>query len=245
MTGKVYDNLLIISVLMNTVFLSLDGLLDSSEENLLNTFNQTFTIIFTIDMGLKVFAFGINEYLRDRMNIFDGLIVILSLIELTIFSGGSSAISAFRSVRVFRVFRVLRVTRLIRSLKYMQVIMKVISNTISSFIYIFLLLILFNYIYALLGMQIFGGQFNYPNRLRQDFDRFITSYLCVFQILTMENWNDLLYATLRSEVNKVISLIYLISWIFMGNYVLLNLFLAILLDGFEEDDINQDIEELE
>ena len=57
--------------------------------------------------------------------------------------------------------------------------------------------------------------------------------MSTFQILTLENWNDLLTITLRSSVNKVITLIYLVSWIFIGNYVLLNLFLAILLERFE------------
>ena len=51
--------------------------------------------------------------------------------------------------------------------------------------------------------------------------------------MTLENWNDLLVATLRTTVNKILTLAYLISWIFIGNYVLLNLFLATLLDGFE------------
>lgn len=64
-----------------------------------------------------MFGMGVVEYLKDRMNIFDSIIVSLSLIELFIFgSGGGSAISAFRSVRIFRTFRVLRVTRLVRSL---------------------------------------------------------------------------------------------------------------------------------
>jgi len=64
--------------------------------------------------------------------------------------------------------------------------------------------------------------------------------MSTFQILTLENWNDLLTITLQSSVNKVITLIYLITWIFLGNYVLLNLFLAILLDGFENQEISED-----
>jgi len=56
----------------------------------------------------------VAEYLKDKMNVFDALIVSLSLFELFIFGNGGSAISAFRSVRIFRIFRVLRMTRLIR-----------------------------------------------------------------------------------------------------------------------------------
>ena len=67
-------------------------------------------------MVLKMFGMGVGEYLKDNMNVFDAIIVCISLVELTIFgSGGGSAISAFRSVRIFRTFRVLRVTRYISS----------------------------------------------------------------------------------------------------------------------------------
>lgn len=151
--SKPVDNIMMLCVFINTVILALDGLVDKSGDAILNQFNVSFTIIFTVDMGLKIIGMGLIEYLRDKMNIFDCSIVILSLSELVIFgSGGGSAISAFRSVRIFRTFRVLRVTRLIRSLHYMKIIMDVIINNITSFVYILLLLMLFLYIYALLGM---------------------------------------------------------------------------------------------
>jgi len=59
--------------------------------------------------------------------------------------------------------------------------------------------------------------------------------MAVFNLLTIENWNDILTSSLRSGVNYAISLFYLISWIFIGNYVLLNLFLTVLLSGFDDE----------
>jgi len=59
----------------------------------------------------------------------------------------------------------------------------------------------------------------------------------------MENWQDILFVSYRSNVNFILTCGYLISWIFFGNFVLLNLFLAILIDGFtskpekDQDDI--------
>lgn len=94
------------------------------------------------------------------MNLFDGFIVILSLVELIFLGGSSSAISAFRSVRIFRTFRVLRVTKLLRSLAFMKVIIGVVGRSMSSFIYIALLLMLFLFIYTLLGCQLYAGKFN-------------------------------------------------------------------------------------
>jgi hypothetical protein len=71
-------------------------------------------------LGLKVLGMGPSSYISDSMNVFDALIVALSLIELFLLGGGGgsgkSSISAFRSVRIFRAFRVLRVTKLMRSL---------------------------------------------------------------------------------------------------------------------------------
>ena len=96
-------------------------------------------------------------YVRDRMNLFDGCIVIISIIELTLISG-SSHVGAFRSLRILRTFRVLRVTRLLRAMAFMKVIIGVIGRTLQSFIYIALLLLLFILIYSLLGMQLYGGE---------------------------------------------------------------------------------------
>jgi hypothetical protein len=61
----------------------------------------------------------------------------------------------------------------------------------------------------------------------------------------MENWNDYIYDALRSNVNPTITVLYFISWIFVGNFILLNLFLAILLDSFLEEKEEEDNENLD
>ena len=146
--------------------------------------------------------------------------------------GGS--VSAFRSVRIFRTFRVLRVTRLIRSLEYMSIIIDVFSSTLESFIYMFLLMILFIYIYSLIGFQFYCGKFN--GNSQTQFDSFYFSFLAVFQVITLENWNDIMQSGLASNVYPAITLAYLILNIILGNYMILNLFLGILLGGFDELD---------
>lgn len=56
----------------------------------------------------------------------------------------------------------------------------------------------------------------------------------------MENWNTFIYDALRSDVNEVIVVVFFVSWIFIGNFILLNLFLAILLDSFLEEKEEED-----
>ena len=169
----------------------------------------------------------------------DGSVVVLSIGEL-ILTGPSTnggAFGAFRSVRVFRVFRVVRLTKILRSLSFMKVIILVVSKCLQSFIYIALLLLLFIFVYSLIGMEIYGGQLSFQTDTRQNFDDFFNSILAIFQIMTLENWPDILIICLRSSVPTPLTIIFFVSWIFLGNYILLNLFLAILLDSFTSEEI--------
>jgi len=147
----------------------MDGLVSTSAEAHLTLINLIFTAIFIIEMTFKIYGKGVKGYCADYFNIFDGVIVLLSIIELVITeisanssaedtttttvvtsttdpdeeeataSSGTSAISAFRAVRIFRTFRVLRVGRLLKSLRFMKVIVDVVGGSIEQFTYISML----------------------------------------------------------------------------------------------------------
>ena len=123
--------------------------------------NFIFTCVFATEMVMKVYGLGPIKYSQDTMNLFDGVVVLLSIVEL-IFLSGNSTLSAFRTIRIFRTFRILRVARLFRHLEYMTHLIDVISKSISISSYLALLLLVFIVIFALLGMQIFGGRFDFP-----------------------------------------------------------------------------------
>ena len=126
MKSGLIDNFMTLCVFANTVVLAIDYYgIDSTTVSILTYFNTIFTIIFAIEMFLKIVALGIVKYLKDKMNYMDGIIVILSLVEL-IFMSGKGALSALRSVRIIRTFRVLRVARLLRGMKSMMNIISVI-----------------------------------------------------------------------------------------------------------------------
>ena len=104
-------------------------------------------------MSCKLLAIGPGKYVADRMNILDGAVVILSIIEIIIAQSGDGDesggnLQAFRTVRVFRTFRVLRVTRLLRGLESMVLIVNVIMTSFESFFYIVILMFTFVFIYA-------------------------------------------------------------------------------------------------
>ena len=246
-----FNNLLMIAVLINTVIMSLAsyGITEEFEAKL-DAGNLFFTWFFICEMTIKLTAIGVKKYVQDKMNWLDGGIVSLSIMEmvLTAVSGGGGNLSAFKTIRVLRTLRVLRVARLLRGMQSMQVIIGVFVRSASSFAYIMMLLFIFLFIYTLLGMQSFGGCLDYPTgKPRDNFDTFLIAFYSSFQVMSAENWNGNVIDYMRSpKVMTLTTPLYLISWIFIGNYVLLNLFLAILLDSFLEEDGEEgvDLEEM-
>lgn len=161
--GTFMDNLMLICVLANTVCLAIDHYgIDEATESFLTDANLVFTYVFITEMALKLIGLGVLKYLKDKMNYVDGTVVLLSIVELTLASGGSQ-FSAFRSVRIFRTFRVLRITRLLRAMKDMTAIINALGKSMTSLMYLYLLMFLFIVIFSLLGMQIYGGNLNFED----------------------------------------------------------------------------------
>lgn len=123
-----------------------------SEVQIGESVNTILTIYFTVEMMIKLSGLGIRGYLEDRMNAFDGAIVIASLVELIVgfFGGGGGTLS------VFRAFRLMRVFKLARRWEELNKIVRTIFKSLSSIAYLSLLLLVFIFIMALLGMQLFG-----------------------------------------------------------------------------------------
>lgn len=139
-------------------------------------------------MILKIFGLGVIKYLKDKMNYVDGAIVILSLVEVFLANG---TLSAIKTIRIFRTFRVFRITRLLRAMKEMQVILNALMSSITSLMYLFMLMFLFIFIFALLGMQLYGGKLKFdvnadgvPGIPRQNYDSFPWAFHTTFQLIT-------------------------------------------------------------
>lgn len=152
--SKGFENGITSVVFINTSLLCIQSFYSSDSISIFVTLNYVFTGIFTFEMLVKLIAIGVRSYVRDSLNILDGTIVIMSLMDVFAVTGGGKAAGAFKTLRAFRV---LRVTKLFKVLDFMVIILKVISRSLSSFIYILVLLGLFIFIYALLGRQLYAG----------------------------------------------------------------------------------------
>uniref|UniRef100_A0A8C7DS04 Voltage-dependent L-type calcium channel subunit alpha n=1 Tax=Oncorhynchus kisutch TaxID=8019 RepID=A0A8C7DS04_ONCKI len=200
--------------------------------------NKILLMLFTLEMLLKMYSFGFQIHFLALFNRFDCFVVcggILEtvLVELQIIP--PIGISVLRCVRLLRVFKVTRhwaaLSNLVNSL----------LNSMKAICSLLLLLFLFLIIFSLLGMQLFGGKFNFDETQmkRSTFDTFPQALLTCFQILTGEDWNAVMYDGIMAYGGPVfpqmIVCIYFVSLFVVGNYILLNVFLAIAVDNLAGD----------
>ncbi|XP_061169673.1 voltage-dependent calcium channel type A subunit alpha-1-like [Saccostrea echinata] len=191
--------------------------------------------LFIFEMLIKMYGLGIRTYFQSSFNIFDCGVIIVSIIEV-IWSyykdGASFGISTLRALRLLRVFKVTRYWSSLRNL-----VVSLLSS-MRSIVSLLFLLFLFILIFALLGMQLFGGEMNFDDgRPDAHFDTFPIALLTVFQILTGADWNEVMYAGIRAhgieegDKTGMFYSIYFIILVVFGNYTLLNVFLAIAVDN--------------
>ncbi|XP_047438727.1 calcium channel, voltage-dependent, L type, alpha 1D subunit, a isoform X11 [Mugil cephalus] len=206
--------------------------------------NKVLLALFTCEMLVKMYSLGLQAYFVSLFNRFDCFVVCggiteTILVELEIMS--PLGISVFRCVRLLRIFKVTRhwqsLSNLVASL----------LNSMKSIASLLLLLFLFIIIFSLLGMQVFGGKFNFDETQtkRSTFDNFPQALLTVFQILTGEDWNAVMYDGIMAyggpSSSGMIVCFYFIILFICGNYILLNVFLAIAVDNLADaESLNTD-----
>ncbi|XP_036367714.1 voltage-dependent calcium channel type A subunit alpha-1 isoform X2 [Octopus sinensis] len=192
-----------------------------------------FLALFMSEMLIKMYGLGVRLYFQSSFNIFDCLVILCSIFEVvwSAFKDGSSfGISTLRALRLLRTFKVTRYWSSLRNL-----VVSLLSS-MRSIVSLLFLLFLFILIFALLGMQLFGGMMNFEEgRPASHFDTFPIALLTVFQILTGEDWNEVMYSGIRARGGisggGMLYCSYFIILVLFGNYTLLNVFLAIAVDN--------------
>nr|XP_012147122.1 PREDICTED: voltage-dependent calcium channel type A subunit alpha-1 isoform X6 [Megachile rotundata] len=190
-----------------------------------------FLALFMLEMFIKVYALGPRTYFESSFNRFDCVVISGSIFEViwSEVKSGSFGLSVLRALRLLRIFKVTKYWKSLRNL-----VISLLSS-MRSIISLLFLLFLFILIFALLGMQLFGGQFNFESGTPPtNFNTFPIALLTVFQILTGEDWNEVMYQGIESQGGHkkgMIYSLYFIVLVLFGNYTLLNVFLAIAVDN--------------
>ncbi|XP_067216065.1 voltage-dependent calcium channel type A subunit alpha-1 isoform X5 [Linepithema humile] len=209
--------------------------------------------LFMMEMFIKMYALGPRTYFESSFNRFDCIVISGSIFEViwSALKSGSFGLSVLRALRLLRIFKVTKYWKSLRNL-----VISLLSS-MRSIISLLFLLFLFILIFALLGMQLFGGQFNFKEGTPPtNFNTFPIALLTVFQILTGEDWNEVMYQGIESQ--GMAHSLYFIVLVLFGNYTLLNVFLAIAVDNLanaqelsaaeeeqKEEDKEKQLQELE
>uniref|UniRef100_A0A8C4QZD7 Calcium voltage-gated channel subunit alpha1 B n=1 Tax=Eptatretus burgeri TaxID=7764 RepID=A0A8C4QZD7_EPTBU len=214
---------------------------------LLSQAEFVFLGLFLMEMALKMYSLGTRKYFHSSFNCFDFGVILGSIFEIiwSLFQPSTSL--GLRVLRALRLLRIFKVTKYWSSLRNLVVSL---LNSMKSIVSLLFLLFLFIVVFALLGMQLFGGLFTFEDEPRDThFDTFPAAIMTVFQILTGEDWNIVMYDAIVSQggVNRgMFASFYFIVLTLFGNYTLLNVFLAIAVDNLANaQELTKDEEEEE
>nr|XP_033787601.1 sodium channel protein type 5 subunit alpha-like isoform X1 [Geotrypetes seraphini] len=238
-----FDLAITMCIVLNTLFMSMEYYKMTLEyRNMLSVGNQVFTGIFTAEMVLKIIALDPYYYFQQGWNIFDSLIVCLSLMELGLSS--TRVLSSKGNLSVLRSFRLLRVFKLAKSWPTLNTLIKIIGNSVGALGNLTLILAIIVFIFAVVGMQLFGK--NYQECVckiseqctlpRWHMKDFFHSFLIVFRVLCGE-WIDTMWDCMEVAGQPLCILVFMLVMV-IGNLVVLNLFLALLLSSFSADNLS-------
>ncbi|PNH09896.1 Sodium channel protein type 5 subunit alpha [Tetrabaena socialis] len=144
-------------IVLNTIVMCVNWhLMPTRVEAVTNYINVALTIYFLVELLVKLTAFGFKRYFDDGMNIFDALVVAVSVTELVL--AAIPSVSGVGPLSVLRAFRLLRVFRLARHWRELDVIIRGMLKSVTASIMLVLLMLLFLLIASLVGMQLFGYQ---------------------------------------------------------------------------------------
>ncbi|KAM6452231.1 sodium channel protein type 4 subunit alpha [Liasis olivaceus] len=225
-----------ICIVLNTVFMAMEHYPMTEEfSSVLNVGNLVFTGIFTAEMVLKLIALDPYEYFQQGWNIFDSIIVTLSLVEL--------GLANVQGLSVLRSFRLMRVFKLAKSWPTLNMLIKIIGNSVGALGNLTLVLAIIVFIFAVVGMQLFGKSYkecvckisSSCELPRWHMHDFFHAFLIVFRILCGE-WIETMWDCMEVAGQPMCLIVFLMVMV-IGNLVVLNLFLALLLSSFSADSL--------
>ncbi|KAG2468052.1 SCN8A protein, partial [Polypterus senegalus] len=230
------DLAITICIVLNTLFMAMEHYpMTPQFEHVLSVGNLVFTGIFTAEMLAKLIAMDPYYYFQEGWNIFDGFIVSLSLMEL--------GLANVEGLSVLRSFRLLRVFKLAKSWPTLNMLIKIIGNSVGALGNLTLVLAIIVFIFAVVGMQLFGKSYKdcvckiaqTCELPRWHMNDFFHSFLIVFRVLCGE-WIETMWDCMEVAGQTMCLIVFMMVMV-IGNLVVLNLFLALLLSSFSADNL--------
>eukprot|EP00744_Colponema_vietnamica_P011114 GILI01015640.1.p1 GENE.GILI01015640.1~~GILI01015640.1.p1 ORF type:complete len:545 (+),score=88.32 GILI01015640.1:1070-2704(+) len=232
------------AVALNTIFMAMSFSGQSDDYALaLRIANYAFLGCFILEAMVKLLAYGIS-YFKSNWNCFDFLLVLVGIIDIILDGNIPFNVGI---LRVFRAFRIMRVLVLVRKAKQIRVLLQTLWYSLPSLANIGTFMLLVFFMYAILGNQLFANvKHNEGISDTINFESFPNSFLFLIQLVTLDNWGVvMLGASLTDDCGSstneagiddcgtAYAPLYFLSFIVIASWVIMNLFIAIILDNFD------------
>merc|ERR1719376_112808 len=262
--STLFEYFMLFLILLNTVCLAVQHKGQSQKfTDTLNIMNYIFTALFTVEMIVKLIAFTPRHYFKDLWNAFDGIIVIGSLVDIimNLVDTLNKKERGGMKVNFFRLFRVMRLIKLLSRGEGIRTLLWTFLKSFQALPYVVLLIVLLFFIYAVIGMQLFGKvkqlaheQINRNN----NFSTFFYSVLLLFRCATGEAWQDVMLGVTAGKACEMdrsygqplgegedtspqggescgsgFAYIYFMSFYMLCAFLIINLFVAVIMDNFD------------
>uniref|UniRef100_A0A8D2MN18 EF-hand domain-containing protein n=1 Tax=Zonotrichia albicollis TaxID=44394 RepID=A0A8D2MN18_ZONAL len=231
-----FEYFIMVMIALNTIVLMMK-FYDAPEayEEMLKCLNIVFTSMFSMECVLKIIAFGVLNYFRDAWNVFDFVTVLGSITDILVTEIAVST-DNFINLSFLRLFRAARLIKLLRQ-----------GYTIRILLWTFVQQIL-SLPYFLTPLDVFGNialddetSINRHNNFRT----FLQALMLLFRSATGEAWHEIMLSCLsnracdplsgltKKECGSDFAYFYFVSFIFLCSFLMLNLFVAVIMDNFE------------
>uniref|UniRef100_A0A8C7SKM0 Voltage-dependent calcium channel type A subunit alpha-1 n=1 Tax=Oncorhynchus mykiss TaxID=8022 RepID=A0A8C7SKM0_ONCMY len=214
-------------------------------EAVLKHLNTAFTVLFSVECVLKIMAFGFLNYFRDTWNIFDFITVLGSITEIVV------DLQTF-NMGFLKLFRAARLIKLLRQGYTIRILLWTFVQSFKALPYVCLLIAMLFFIYAIIGMQVFGNiRLDEETHINQhnNFKTFFGALMLLFRSATGESWQEIMLSCLGGQkcepdplaltsdheerCGTEFAYFYFVSFIFFSSFLMLNLFVAVIMDNFE------------
>ncbi len=213
------QTVIVTAIVLNGIVLGLQTFDEFSPGtyHMLNLIDRSFLAFFVIEIALRFIAEGCRpvKYFRNGWNTFDTVVILLAVLPF---------IAANASV--LRMIRVLRIARLARVMPDVAVLLDGLRRVAKPAASLMALTALMVFLYGMVGTFLFG------DTVPQRFGNIANSMLPLFELLTLEGWNDTLHELL--DAHGWLGGAYTISFVLIGTYVVINLMVGVVISGLDE-----------
>jgi voltage-gated sodium channel len=213
----VFQGFILVVIVLNAITLGIQTYDISDDlESTLSTIDDVFLGIFVVELAIRIAAFGSrpDRFFADGWNLFDFAVIAAAFVP-----------GVRENVTLLRIVRLLRVVRLVTVLPDLRILVRAMVRSIPPIVSLALLTFMLMYVYGMVGWILFGDEDP------ENWGDIGQALLSTFQMLTLENWPQLLETGM--EIHPA-SWIFFVSYVLIASFLVINILIAIIINSMEE-----------